>query len=90
LWRQTTNPGPQILNPGPWTLNQVRHGLEDGDYVSFSEVGGMEELNTAEPMQIKTVGPYAFSIIDTSKMGKHTNGGYFKQVNTPPTLNPKP
>ena len=58
--------------------------------MSFSEVGGMEELNTAEPMQIKTVGPYAFSIVDTSKMGKHTNGGYFKQVTTTPILNRKP
>ena len=29
-------------------LDEARHGLEDGDYVAFSEVGGMEALNGAE------------------------------------------
>ena len=27
------------------TLDETRHGLEDGDYVTFSEVEGMTELN---------------------------------------------
>ena len=29
-------------------LDESRHGLEDGDYVTFSEIQGMEELNGAE------------------------------------------
>lgn len=29
-------------------LDESRHGLEDGDYVTFSEVQGMEKLNDAE------------------------------------------
>ena len=32
---------------------QVRHGLEDGDYVTFSEIEGMTELNGCKPMKIK-------------------------------------
>ena len=33
--------------------DEVRHGLEDGDYVTFSEVEGMTELNGCKPMKIK-------------------------------------
>ena len=41
------------------TFDEVRHGLEDGD-VSFSEVKGMEEINTKE-FPVKVLGPYNFS-----------------------------
>ena len=34
-------------------LDEARHGLEDGDYVTFSEVDGMTELNGCKPMKIK-------------------------------------
>ena len=34
-------------------LDEGRHGLEDGDYVTFSEVGGMSELNGSEGRPIK-------------------------------------
>ena len=34
-------------------LDETRHGFEDGDYVTFSEVGGMSELNGCKPMKIK-------------------------------------
>lgn len=29
-------------------LDETRHGLEDGDFITFSEIVGMEELNGAE------------------------------------------
>jgi hypothetical protein len=38
------------------TLDEVRHGLEDGDYVTFTEVQGMEALNGCEPMRITVTG----------------------------------
>jgi ubiquitin-activating enzyme E1 len=38
------------------TLDETRHGLEDGDYVAFSEVQGMEKLNGAEPRKIEVKG----------------------------------
>lgn len=34
-------------------LDETRHGMETGDYVTFSEVLGMVELNNAEPREIK-------------------------------------
>jgi len=44
-------------------LDEARHGLEDGDYVTFSEVQGMEELNGCEPIKIVVTGPYNFRLL---------------------------
>lgn len=37
-------------------MEDTRHGLEDGEYVTFSEIKGMEELNDSEPRKIKVIG----------------------------------
>lgn len=37
-------------------LEDRRHGLEDGDCVTFCEVEGMEELNACEPKTVKVIG----------------------------------
>lgn len=37
-------------------LDEARHGFETGDFVSFSEVQGMVELNGSQPMEIKVLG----------------------------------
>ena len=37
-------------------LDEGRHGLEDGDFVTFTEVKGMAELNGCEPKQVKVKG----------------------------------
>lgn len=43
--------------PGEVTcLDEARHGFESGDFVSFTEVEGMTELNSCEPMEIKVLG----------------------------------
>ncbi len=34
------------------TLENIYHGLEDGDYVTFAEVKGMTQLNQIEPLRI--------------------------------------
>ncbi|CEH13667.1 ubiquitin activating enzyme [Ceraceosorus bombacis] len=68
------------------TLDETRHGLEDGDYVSFSEVQGMEALNAAEPRKVTVKGPYTFSIGDTTGMGEYKRGGIFTQVKQPKTI----
>ena len=52
-------------------LDETRHGMEDGDYVTFSEVQGMIELNGCEPRKIKVLGPYTFSIGDTSVFSEY-------------------
>lgn len=44
-------------SPGVVTcLDEARHGFENGDFVSFSEVQGMVELNGSQPMEIKVLG----------------------------------
>jgi len=67
-------------------LDETRHGMEDGDYVTFSEVQGMTELNGCEPRKIKTLGPYTFSIGDTTGLTNYVRGGIVVQVKMPKTI----
>lgn len=64
-------------------LDETRHGLEDGDYVSFTEVKGMTELNQSEPREISVKGPYTFTIGDTTDFSDYISGGTFTQVKRP-------
>jgi len=64
-------------------VDETRHGLEDGDFVTFSEVKGMVELNGCEPRKITVNGPYTFSIGDTSGLSSYESGGIFTQVKMP-------
>ncbi|XP_049539209.1 ubiquitin-like modifier-activating enzyme 1 [Anopheles darlingi] len=61
-------------------VDETRHGFEDGDYVTFTEVQGMTELNGCAPMKIKVLGPYTFSIGDTTKLSPYVRGGIVTQV----------
>jgi ubiquitin-activating enzyme E1 len=64
-------------------LDETRHGLEDGDFVTFTELIGMEKLNSAEPRKITVKGPYTFSIGDVSGLGTYKKGGMYQQVKMP-------
>lgn len=64
-------------------VDESRHGYEDGDFVTFSEVQGMTELNACEPREIKVLGPYTFSIGDTSGLADYVRGGIVTQVKVP-------
>ncbi|KAJ3186739.1 SPS-sensor component ptr3 [Gaertneriomyces sp. JEL0708] len=64
-------------------LEDTRHGLEDGDWVTFTEVVGMPELNGITPRQVTVTGPYTFNIGDTSGFGDYQTGGLFTQVKKP-------
>ncbi|KFG81667.1 ubiquitin-activating enzyme E1 1 [Metarhizium anisopliae] len=68
-------------------LDETRHGLEDGDYVTFSEIEGMEGLNGAEPRKITVKGPYTFSIGDVTGLGQYQRGGMYHQVKMPKPIN---
>ncbi|XP_021964411.1 ubiquitin-like modifier-activating enzyme 1 isoform X1 [Folsomia candida] len=62
-------------------LDESRHGLEDGDFVKFSEVQGMTELNDHAPIQIEVTGPYTFKLkFDTRGMTDYIRGGVVTQV----------
>ncbi|RAH74005.1 E1 ubiquitin-activating protein ubaA [Aspergillus aculeatinus CBS 121060] len=64
-------------------LDETRHGLEDGDFVTFSEVKGMEGLNGCAPRKVTVKGPYTFSIGDVSEFGTYEAGGIYTQVKMP-------
>ncbi|KTW27306.1 hypothetical protein T552_02288 [Pneumocystis carinii B80] len=61
-------------------LDETRHGLEDGDCVTFKEIKGMEALNMSSPRKIQVKGPYSFSIGNVDDIGEYKGGGIFIQV----------
>ncbi|XP_001361582.2 ubiquitin-like modifier-activating enzyme 1 [Drosophila pseudoobscura] len=67
-------------------LDETRHGFNDGDYVTFSEVQGMQQLNGCQPIKITVLGPYTFSIGDTSSYGEYKSGGVATQVKMPKSI----
>ncbi|KAI9787278.1 MAG: hypothetical protein M1816_007692 [Peltula sp. TS41687] len=71
-------------------LDETRHGLEDGDHVTFSEVEGMQGLNGADPRKVTVKGPYTFSIGDVSGLGEYKRGGLFTQVKMPKQIDFEP
>jgi ubiquitin-activating enzyme E1 len=75
-------------------LDEMRHGFEDGDYVIFNEVMGMTQLNISPNQQpeekavkVQVLGPYTFSVGDTSGFSPYTGGGVATQVKMPMTIN---
>ncbi|XP_063792145.1 ubiquitin-like modifier-activating enzyme 1 isoform X1 [Pseudophryne corroboree] len=71
-------------------LDEARHGFESGDFVTFTEIQGMTELNNYDPVEIKVLGPYTFSICDTTKFSDYVRGGIVSQVKMPKKISFKP
>ncbi|KAG1800482.1 uncharacterized protein HD556DRAFT_1506700 [Suillus plorans] len=67
-------------------LDESRHGLEDGDFVTFTEVQDMTELNGCNPCKVTVKGPDTFTIGDTPDLGEYVRGGIFTQVKMPKIL----
>lgn len=67
-------------------MDESRHGLEDGDFVTFQEVQGMTEINGCKPKKITVLGPYTFSIGDTTSYSDYIKGGIATQVKMPKNL----
>lgn len=68
-------------------IDETKHGFQDGDYVTFSEVQGMTELNGCIPRKITVTGDFTFSIGDTSQLSDYQRGGIATQVKMPISLN---
>ncbi|CCH60861.1 hypothetical protein TBLA_0D03620 [Henningerozyma blattae CBS 6284] len=64
-------------------LDDNRHGLEDGKYVKFSEVQGLEKLNDGTLFKVEVLGPFAFRIGSVKQYGKYIKGGIFTEVKVP-------
>jgi ubiquitin-activating enzyme E1 len=71
-------------------LDETRHGLEDGDFITFTEIKGMEALNNAAPRKVTVKGPYNFSIGDVSGLGEYRGGGLFTQFKMPKFIDFQP
>jgi ubiquitin-activating enzyme E1 len=75
-------------NPGIVTVHEEkRHTYQDGDWVVFKEVQGMSEINNLQPMEVKFVSPFSFSIGDTSAFSDYTREGIVEQVKVPTNFN---
>lgn len=70
-------------------LDDNRHGLEDGDYVKFSEVQGLEKLNDGSIYKVEVLGPFAFRIGYVKHLGTYKKGGIFTEVKVPQNLSYK-
>uniref|UniRef100_A0A8C3ARQ6 Ubiquitin-like modifier activating enzyme 7 n=1 Tax=Cyclopterus lumpus TaxID=8103 RepID=A0A8C3ARQ6_CYCLU len=74
-------------NPGVVLFTDDRQStFSDGSKVSFSEVRGMTELNSIDPVDIKDCGKYSFSIGDTSAFSQYERGGVVTEVKQPCVL----
>lgn len=68
-------------------VDDERLEFQDGDYVVFSEVHGMTELNDGKPRKIKSTRPYSFMLEeDTTNFGTYARGGIVTQVKQPKVL----
>ena len=75
-------------NGDVFTLENSMHGLEDGDYVKFSEVKGMTEINNIEPVKVTVKKPNVFNIGNAAHgFSEYTESGRATQVKVPITLN---
>jgi len=82
-----TNDNPALVS----CVDDERLQFEDGDFVVFSEVKGMSELNDRKPRKIMNVRPNSFHLQeDTTNFGRYEMGGIVTQVKKPKLLNFKP
>eukprot|EP01088_Endostelium_zonatum_P018596 TRINITY_DN601_c1_g1_i1.p1 TRINITY_DN601_c1_g1~~TRINITY_DN601_c1_g1_i1.p1 ORF type:complete len:1114 (-),score=340.65 TRINITY_DN601_c1_g1_i1:96-3416(-) len=72
------------------TLDAVKHNLEDGDVVTFTEVRGIDSINQPSvSFKVKTINASKFSLDNFSEAqhpGKYLGGGLVKQIKTNSTL----
>ncbi|KAL1476493.1 hypothetical protein MTO96_018481 [Rhipicephalus appendiculatus] len=71
-------------------VHKARHGFEDGDHVTFSEVRGMTEINDCPPMEVKVLCPHRFSVQLPVKYGDRGIGGIATEVKIPKDIKFKP
>ena len=61
-----------------------RHSYQDGDYVVFREVEGMEELNNGEPIEITSCRAYDFKLkLDTRNFKAYARQGIVEDKKVP-------
>jgi ubiquitin-activating enzyme E1 len=82
-----SNDNPAIVS----CVDDERLEFQEGDFVIFSEVKGMTELNDGKPRKVKDARAYSITLEDdTTNYGAYDRGGIVTQVKQPKTLNFKP
>lgn len=65
-------------------LDDNRHGLQDGDWVKFTEVEGIEALNDPQQhYEVSVTGPFGFCVGDLTGLGTYVKGGIWTQIKKP-------
>ncbi|XP_065264857.1 ubiquitin-like modifier-activating enzyme 7 [Emys orbicularis] len=59
------------------------HGFADGDFVTFSDLEGMSQLNGCKPHAIRVLDELTLEIGDTSSFAPYQRGGVITQVKVP-------
>uniref|UniRef100_A0A452IGX3 Ubiquitin-activating enzyme E1 n=1 Tax=Gopherus agassizii TaxID=38772 RepID=A0A452IGX3_9SAUR len=59
------------------------HGFADGDFVTFSDVEGMSQLNGCKPRAIRVLDEFTLEIGDTGSFAPYQHGGVITQVKVP-------
>jgi ubiquitin-activating enzyme E1 len=68
-------------------VEEERIDFEEGDWVKFSEVHGMVELNDGEPRKIKNIQSHSFDLVaGVDGCSTYTHGGIVTQVKVPKPL----
>lgn len=69
-------------NPGIVSVHE-RHFLQDGDFVVFKEVQGMEEINNTPPRPVRVLTQNSFSIEDTTGYSVYQREGIVEHFKIP-------
>lgn len=78
----------QSKNPAVTIHEDKRHTYQDGDFVTFTEVEGMTELNEAGPIEIYDTTAHSFRLrIDTTDFGAYTRQGLVEDYKMPKAIN---
>jgi ubiquitin-activating enzyme E1 len=74
-------------NPAIVTVHEdKRHKFQDGDYVRFTEIEGMTELNTLPPTEIQVIDGFSFKLkVDATGFGAYQRQGLVENVKVPKT-----
>ncbi|KXZ53042.1 hypothetical protein GPECTOR_8g407 [Gonium pectorale] len=68
-------------------VEDERLEFQDGELVTFSEVVGMDKLNTSGPFKVKNCKASSFELdVDTSGWGEYVRGGIVVQAKQPKSL----
>jgi ubiquitin-activating enzyme E1 len=75
-----TNTNPCIIT----VHEDKRHKFQDGDYVKFSEIEGMTELNSLPPTKVNVIDGFSFKLeVDATGFAPYSREGLVENIKVP-------